>query len=80
MIKSNVGSKGEKKKISNNSPPKTLAKPRQSRAKEEDRHHRILEAAYYRAERRGFVPGAELDDWLAAEAEIDGSLRKKPFS
>ena len=30
----------------------------------------IAEAAYYRAERRGFVPGGEVDDWLAAEAEI----------
>ncbi len=27
-----------------------------------------------RAERRGFAPQAELDDWLAAEAEIDGLL------
>jgi hypothetical protein len=81
MIKRNIGSEGEKEKISNNSHPETLAKPKQSRAKEEeDRHHWILEAAYYHAERRGFVPGAELDDWLAAEAEIDGSPREKPFS
>ena len=29
------------------------------------------EAAYYRAERRGFAPGYELDDWLAAEADIE---------
>lgn len=29
------------------------------------------EAAYYRAERRGFAPGRELDDWVAAEAEIE---------
>ena len=28
-------------------------------------------AAYYRAERRGFAPGHEVEDWLAAEAEID---------
>jgi hypothetical protein len=32
----------------------------------------ISEAAYYRAQRRGFAPGRELDDWLAAEAEIAG--------
>jgi hypothetical protein len=80
MIKRNIGSEGEKEKSGNNSHPKTLAKPKQSRAREEDRHHWILEAAYYRAERRGFVPGEELDDWLAAEAEIDGSLQEKPFS
>jgi hypothetical protein len=30
----------------------------------------IAEAAYYRAERRGFAPGNEVDDWLAAEADI----------
>lgn len=31
---------------------------------------RIALAAYYLAERRGFDPGADIDDWLAAEAEI----------
>ncbi len=31
---------------------------------------RIAEAAYYRAQQRGFSPGYELEDWLAAEAEI----------
>ncbi len=30
---------------------------------------RIRLAAYYLAERRGFVSGHELEDWLAAEAE-----------
>jgi Protein of unknown function (DUF2934) len=35
------------------------------------REARIAEAAYWRAERRGFVPGHELDDWLHAEREID---------
>lgn len=33
----------------------------------------ITIAAYYRAERRGFSPGQELDDWLDAEREIKGS-------
>jgi hypothetical protein len=27
----------------------------------------IAEASYYLAEARGFAPGSELDDWLAAE-------------
>jgi hypothetical protein len=31
---------------------------------------RIEEAAYYRAQQRGFSPGFELDDWIAAEAEV----------
>lgn len=30
----------------------------------------IAEAAYYRAERRGFQDGSPLEDWLAAEREI----------
>ena len=30
----------------------------------------IREAAYYRAERRGFAPGLEAEDWVQAEAEV----------
>jgi hypothetical protein len=30
----------------------------------------IAEAAYYLAERRGFEPGHELEDWFTAECEI----------
>lgn len=44
-------------------------------ARNADRERMIAEAAYYRAERRGFAPGAEVDDWLAAEAEIEALLR-----
>lgn len=40
----------------------------------EDRLRLIAEAAYFRAEQRGFVPGQELEDWLAAEIEIDALL------
>ena len=36
---------------------------------DEKRISRIAESAYYKAEARGFSPGCELDDWLAAEAE-----------
>jgi hypothetical protein len=34
----------------------------------------IAEAAYYLAEKRQFTPGCELDDWLAAERQIDAGL------
>jgi hypothetical protein len=34
------------------------------------RHAMTAEAAYYLAERRGFRPGHELEDWVAAEGEI----------
>jgi hypothetical protein len=30
----------------------------------------IAEAAYYRAEKRGFAGDQSLEDWLAAEEEI----------
>jgi len=36
----------------------------------EERHRLIAEAAFYRAERRGFAPGDPMQDWLEAEAEI----------
>jgi hypothetical protein len=35
----------------------------------DSRHHEIAVAAYFRAEKRGFAPGGELEDWLSAEAE-----------
>jgi hypothetical protein len=34
----------------------------------------IARAAYFRAMQRGFEPGGELEDWLAAEAEVDAEL------
>lgn len=40
----------------------------------ESREARIAEAAYWRAERRGFSAGQELDDWLAAEKEVDQDI------
>jgi hypothetical protein len=30
----------------------------------------ISQAAYFRAQRRGFAPGHEVDDWIAAEQEV----------
>jgi hypothetical protein len=33
-------------------------------------HDLIAEAAYYKAARRGFAPGLELQDWLEAEQEM----------
>jgi hypothetical protein len=34
----------------------------------------VREAAYFRAERRGFAPGRDLEDWIAAEQEVDRLL------
>lgn len=40
------------------------------------RQQLISEAAYFRAERRGFVAGSAIEDWLAAELEIDERLSR----
>lgn len=36
-----------------------------------ERHRRICDLAYRRAELRRFAPGGEIDDWLEAEREVD---------
>ena len=41
----------------------------------EERRLMIAEAAYLRAERRGFTPGHETEDWLAAEMDVDALLK-----
>ncbi|BBA33318.1 hypothetical conserved protein [Methylocaldum marinum] len=49
----------------------TQDSPRSSAPFTEDTiNQKIAEAAYYRAERRGFAPGYEIEDWLEAEKEI----------
>jgi Protein of unknown function (DUF2934) len=40
----------------------------------ENRESCIAQEAYLSAQRRGFAPGHELDDWLAAENEVDQRL------
>ena len=40
----------------------------------EERWQVIAVAAYHRAEKRGFAPGDELQDWIEAEKEIDSRL------
>lgn len=40
----------------------------------EQRYRMICDAAYYRAERRGFIGGNPEQDWVEAELEIDQLL------
>jgi hypothetical protein len=51
--------------------PARFAKPTS-----ESRYCLIAELAYLKAQQRGFEPGHELEDWLAAEAEVDMKLGK----
>lgn len=45
----------------------------------DSRTQMIARAAYHLAEQRGFAPGHELDDWLAAEFEVDQRLMGNGF-
>lgn len=49
----------------------TLEAPPQSPMPKDLRDRFIAEAAYYKAEKRGFAPGFQEQDWAEAEAEID---------
>ena len=52
--------------------------PQRAAVSTDDRRAMIAEAAYLRAERRGFTPGHETEDWLAAEVEVDALLKAGP--
>ena len=43
----------------------------------EERTRVIAQVAYYRAMRRGFAPGGELEDWLVAEREVARALERR---
>ena len=40
----------------------------------------IADSAYFRSAHRGFEPGHEVEDWLAAESEIDAALARGDMS
>lgn len=42
-------------------------------AREDNRVRRIRLLAYLKAQRRGFKPGNEVEDWLEAERELDAA-------
>ena len=50
--------------------PAAPLRPVVARPSAAEREEMVRTAAYYRAERRGFAPGYEWEDWLAAEAEV----------
>jgi hypothetical protein len=54
--------------------PQRRATAKAVRIGSRDREQMIAEAAYYRAERRNFAGGREMDDWLAVEEEIDSLI------
>jgi len=56
--------KKKTKKITTSRKNPILANP-------ENQQEMIAESAYFRSEKRGFVEGDPMEDWLAAEAEIN---------
>lgn len=69
--------------ITNTAPkaPRSAQRPRKTKAKAirlepEMRRAMIEESAYFRAERRGFVGGDPVADWLASEREINDLLAR----
>jgi cell division protein FtsN len=42
----------------------------------DQRHHYVEVAAYYIAERRGFLGGCQAEDWVQAETEIERLLQE----
>jgi uncharacterized membrane protein len=55
--------------------PSTQAPPVPPELSGYPREELVAVAAYYRAERRGFTPNAEVSDWLEAEAEVESLLK-----
>jgi len=58
------------------SPPSQQAPDGPGKLSPEEIRALVAGAAYSRAEARGFAPGYELDDWYAAEAEINERLAR----
>jgi len=54
----------------------TISRKNPILANPEIQQEMIAESAYFRSEKRGFVEGDPMEDWLAAEAEINTLLKK----
>lgn len=56
-------------------PRKTAAKKSaKQKVTSEQRHEMVCTAAYFIAEKRGFMHGYDHDDWLAAEVQVDATI------
>lgn len=79
-VKKNVSKKKiTKKKVSRTKAENIPAKPSKPDVSsiditQEERWKMIAVAAYHKAEKRGFAPGNELQDWSEAETEIDNLM------
>ena len=58
--------------------PKAAAEKPSPPMSDEELQRLVAEAAYFRAQRRGFAPGYELQDWVEAEAEVKRLIGRSP--
>ncbi len=72
--KSKVAAKVKAKKPKQDT-PKAKSTKRKKKIGPDERIEMIRTAAYYLAEKRGHHGNFELDDWIAAEKEIDGKIK-----
>ena len=72
--------KSEKGPVRRQSAPPAALTSGNSTVTPDERHRMIAEAAYHRAEERGFADGDPLQDWLEAEAQIEIQLRNRGTS
>lgn len=80
VAKKAPAAKAEKVSAPKAKPATVAKKPAAAKAKKsvtpQQRYMMICEAAYFKAQRRGFAPENEIQDWLDAEAEINSLLSK----
>ncbi len=70
--RSTTAAKATRKTTKKTTAAKTVRKPMPvPSTTAEGRHAMIAQAAYFIAEARGFQPGCDMADWLAAERQID---------
>ncbi len=75
-VKKAVSKKAAVKKAASKKAVRKKAAAKTKTLSYQERYHKIAEAAYLIAEQKGFRPGNEMDDWLIAEKEIDGWIKK----
>ena len=62
------------------SSPTAARRSRMPKIDPDQRQHYVEVAAYYIAERRGFLGGCQVEDWVQAENEIDRLLMEGKLS
>jgi BRCT domain type II-containing protein len=76
--KSTAKKTATKRKTTASKSTRSRKKPASIKISDEQRLSMIAEAAYFKAEQRGFAGGNPVEDWLAAESEVDALLSDNP--